>query len=186
MKSFLRMRRQCSAAQRQIEEFRACLAECQLVDLGYLVPKFTWCNQRDAPNTIRVRLDRTCATLGWQAMFPQCRVSTDVARGSDHSPLIINLVADLKQDDGRCNKLFRFEAMWTRSTDCEELIQALWNHKADSTAASRILQRQHKVQEGLIGWNKSNFGHVWRRVKELEEQLVKLDTDPISAEGRLR
>ncbi|KAL0292313.1 UNVERIFIED_CONTAM: hypothetical protein Sradi_6994500, partial [Sesamum radiatum] len=120
-----------------------------------------------------------------QAMFPQCRVSTEVAKGSDHSPFIINLVANVNQDDGRRKKLFHFEAVWTRSTDCEELIQALWNHEADGTAVSRILQRQHKVREGLIGWDKSNFGHVRRRVKELEEQLVKLDIDPISVEGRL-
>ncbi|KAL0379071.1 UNVERIFIED_CONTAM: hypothetical protein Sradi_3212600 [Sesamum radiatum] len=63
--------------------------------------------------------------LGWQAMFPQCQVSTEAAKGSDHSPLIINLVANLNQDDGRCKILFRFEAMWTRSADCEELIRAL-------------------------------------------------------------
>ncbi|KAL0456368.1 UNVERIFIED_CONTAM: hypothetical protein Slati_0976000 [Sesamum latifolium] len=122
----------------------------------------------------------------WVAgLFPQCRVFTEVAKGSDHSPLIINLVTNLNQDDGRRKKLFHFEAMWTWSADCEELIRALWNHKADGTTASRILQWQHKVREGLIGWDKSYFGHVRRRVKELEEQLVKLDTDPISGEGRL-
>ncbi|KAL0379072.1 UNVERIFIED_CONTAM: hypothetical protein Sradi_3212700 [Sesamum radiatum] len=39
------------------------------------------------------------------------------------------------------------------------------------------------VREGLIRWDKSNFGHVRSRVKELEEQLVK--SNLISAEGRL-
>ncbi|KAL0322283.1 UNVERIFIED_CONTAM: hypothetical protein Scaly_2524700 [Sesamum calycinum] len=49
---------------RQIKEFRACLADCQLMDLGYLGSKFTWCNQREAPNIVRVRLDRADCSIG--------------------------------------------------------------------------------------------------------------------------
>ncbi|KAK4389704.1 hypothetical protein Sango_2307400 [Sesamum angolense] len=47
---------------RQIEEFRACLVDCQLIDLGFSGPKFTWCYQREALNIVRVHLDRACAS----------------------------------------------------------------------------------------------------------------------------
>ncbi|KAL0448379.1 UNVERIFIED_CONTAM: hypothetical protein Slati_1394300, partial [Sesamum latifolium] len=53
----------------QIEEFRACLTHCQLTDLGYAGHRFTWSNHRETPDTVRVRLDRACATANWQAMF---------------------------------------------------------------------------------------------------------------------
>ncbi|KAL0367136.1 UNVERIFIED_CONTAM: hypothetical protein Sradi_3603700 [Sesamum radiatum] len=79
----------------QIEDFKACIADCRLMDLGFSDLKFTWCNHREAPNTVRVRLDRACATLGWQVRFPNSRVSAEAARGSNHTPLIINLDVEL-------------------------------------------------------------------------------------------
>ncbi|KAL0409377.1 UNVERIFIED_CONTAM: putative mitochondrial protein [Sesamum radiatum] len=109
-----------------MDDFRACLSDCQLYDLGYVGNKFTWCNRRDAPATVRVRLDRACATTDWHHRFPNSRVMTDVARGSDHSPLIFHLE------------------------------------------------------------DKSHFGHVRRRVKELEERLIELDKEPITCFTRQR
>ncbi|KAL0410924.1 UNVERIFIED_CONTAM: hypothetical protein Slati_3682100 [Sesamum latifolium] len=133
---------------RQIEEFRSCIADCQIMDLGCCGAKFTWCNRREAPNTVRVRLDRACASMSWQAMFPHTRVTTEAARGSDHNPLIINL-------------------------------------EVEGTAAERVLQHLHSVREGLIGWDRTSFGHIRLRVKDIEDKLVCLESDPIRAEDNL-
>ncbi|KAL0448321.1 UNVERIFIED_CONTAM: putative mitochondrial protein [Sesamum latifolium] len=92
---------------------------------------------------------------------------------------------DGKQGGVQRKKLFRFEAMWARSADCEELIRTLWNRETEGDVTARLLQRQQTVRDGLIGWDKSTFDHVRSRVKELEEQLSKLDNKPITAEGRL-
>ncbi|KAL0457799.1 UNVERIFIED_CONTAM: hypothetical protein Slati_0407100 [Sesamum latifolium] len=170
---------------RQIEEFRSCLADCQIMDLGCCGAKFTWCNRREAPNTVRVRLDRACASMSWQAMFPHTRVTTEAARGSDHNLLIINLEAETIQGAKRRRRLFRFEAMWSRSSECEDVIRSLWNHRVEGTAAERVLQRLHSVWEGLISWDRTSFGHIRRRVKDIEGKLVCLESDPISAEDNL-
>ncbi|KAL0461894.1 UNVERIFIED_CONTAM: hypothetical protein Slati_0077000 [Sesamum latifolium] len=176
---------------RQIEEFRACLSYCQLADMGSSGHKFTWCNQRENPYTVRVRLDQVCATLGWRSMFPNARVVTEVARGLDHNPLIINLEADNSQNCKRRQKMFRFEAMWARSPECEDLIQKLWGREVQGDADTRIQQRTQLVREGFIAWDKSSFGHVRRRVKELEMQVEILTKDQVSAadcarRGRIR
>ncbi|KAL0434334.1 UNVERIFIED_CONTAM: hypothetical protein Slati_2767700 [Sesamum latifolium] len=39
-------------AQWQITDFRKCLDECGLRDKGYKGNPFTWCNGREAPNTV--------------------------------------------------------------------------------------------------------------------------------------
>ncbi|KAL0445673.1 UNVERIFIED_CONTAM: hypothetical protein Slati_1695200 [Sesamum latifolium] len=135
----------------QIEEFRCCLADCQLVDLGCLGHPFTWCNHREAPNTVRVRLDRACATLGWQNMFPNSRVTSEVPRGLGHSLLIIDLDAARDSHPTQHRKLFRFEAMWTRSAECDTLIHEFWNHKPTSDAGSRLGACTRQVRKGLIG-----------------------------------
>ncbi|KAL0291651.1 UNVERIFIED_CONTAM: hypothetical protein Sradi_7018700 [Sesamum radiatum] len=153
---------------RQIEDFRSCLAFCQLADLGYSGHKFTWCNHREAPNTVRVRLDRACATLAWQHMFRSARVSTETARSSDHNPLVIELEAVRDISNKQRRKLFRFEAMWTRSAECEAVIQDLWSCDISGEAGARLSARTSCVREGLIAWDKSRFGHVRRRIKDLE------------------
>ncbi|KAL0317572.1 UNVERIFIED_CONTAM: hypothetical protein Sangu_2171500 [Sesamum angustifolium] len=48
-----------------------------------------------------------CAALGWQARFPNARVSTAAARGSYHTPLIINLDAKPNQWSGKRKRLMR-------------------------------------------------------------------------------
>ncbi|KAL0402341.1 UNVERIFIED_CONTAM: hypothetical protein Slati_4264000 [Sesamum latifolium] len=39
-------------SRKQIEDFRSCLSDCQLYDLGYKGDKFTWCNRWEAPDTV--------------------------------------------------------------------------------------------------------------------------------------
>ncbi|KAL0379058.1 UNVERIFIED_CONTAM: hypothetical protein Sradi_3211300 [Sesamum radiatum] len=73
-------------------------------DLGFSGHKFTWCNQREVSNTVRVRLDQACAMLCWRAMFPNVQVVVEAVQGSDHSPLIIDLEATR-------------EAQWLRDGD---------------------------------------------------------------------
>ncbi|KAL0313487.1 UNVERIFIED_CONTAM: hypothetical protein Sradi_5748000 [Sesamum radiatum] len=67
-----------------------------------------------------------------------------------------------------------------------ELIRSLWNCKADGDAASRMLQRHYSVWQGLLGLDTSTFGHVRTKFKKLEDELAKLDVDPISAEISLK
>ncbi|KAL0458765.1 UNVERIFIED_CONTAM: hypothetical protein Slati_0503700 [Sesamum latifolium] len=103
----------------------------------------------------------------------------------DHTSLIIKLAAELSQTSIRRKRLFQFEGMWIRAPDCENLVHCLWNHEVEGTASERILQRQWAVREGFIQWDRTTFGQVHSRVKELEDKLSKVTTDPISVENRL-
>ncbi|KAK4389947.1 hypothetical protein Sango_2331700 [Sesamum angolense] len=160
-----------SRPRRQIEEFRSCLYDCQLIDLGYSGYKYTWCNHRETPDTVRTHLDRACAMTGWRTKFPNVNVEAVAAGGSDHNPLLINLEADKGPRHTQRHKIFRFEAMWTLSEECEDVIKDSWCGEVEGDAGSRILQRTRRVQEKLIGWDRERFGHVKRRVRELEEKL---------------
>ena len=42
----------------QIDAFRDCLMDCELMDLGFSSPKFTWCNRQDPQFHVKVHLDR--------------------------------------------------------------------------------------------------------------------------------
>ncbi|KAL0345399.1 UNVERIFIED_CONTAM: putative mitochondrial protein [Sesamum radiatum] len=165
---------------KQIEDFRSCLADCQLMDLGCSGYRFTWCNQREAPNTVRVRLDRACATLDWRNLFPTAQVVALSAKGSDHNPLLIALKVATGFVSMQRRKLFRFEAMWARSAECEALVQDLWGRDCHGAAGTRVMHRIQRIRAGLMEWDKLKFGNVRRRIKELETLLLNCSKDPIS------
>ncbi|KAL0329039.1 UNVERIFIED_CONTAM: hypothetical protein Sradi_4890600 [Sesamum radiatum] len=114
-------------------------------------------------------------------MIPNVNVEAVTARGSDHNPLLINLEADKGPRHTQRHKIFKFEAMWTLFEECEDIVKDSWCGEVKGDAGSQILQRTRRVREKLIGWDRERFGHVKRRVRELEEKLEAYAKDPISA-----
>ncbi|KAL7132329.1 hypothetical protein ABFS83_12G066400 [Erythranthe nasuta] len=72
-----------------IEAFRETLDFCNLTDCGHMGSPFTWSNNRQAPHTIRSKLDRVCATSEWLELFPNARVTHLEYPGSDHIPILL-------------------------------------------------------------------------------------------------
>ena len=69
--------------------FRLALEECNLGDLGYNGPHFTWSNKRANGVITKVRLDRAVATSNWCERHRGAEVFVLAARASDHNPLLI-------------------------------------------------------------------------------------------------
>ncbi|KAL0442468.1 UNVERIFIED_CONTAM: putative mitochondrial protein [Sesamum latifolium] len=89
-------------AEWQIHNFRNCLLECDLHDLGFQGSAFTWCNNQQEPYTVRERLDRACANDAWTQAFPE--------------------------DFSGSRKRFRFEAAWLHEPNCEDIITKAWTN----------------------------------------------------------
>jgi hypothetical protein len=53
----------------QINNFRMALEDCDLSDLGFSGPRYTWCNNRSDGNFTQERLDRAVANREWCARF---------------------------------------------------------------------------------------------------------------------
>ena len=49
-------------------EFKDCLDECNMLDLGFAGPKFTWTNCRPISNLILERIDRCFANPAWRIL----------------------------------------------------------------------------------------------------------------------
>ncbi|KAG5625372.1 hypothetical protein H5410_010590 [Solanum commersonii] len=72
-------------------DFLDCLSECGLQDAGYSGAKFTWCDNRDPPNTIWKRLDRLVYNTNWFHDYNTTSVSYLLRTCSDHAPLLVNM-----------------------------------------------------------------------------------------------
>jgi hypothetical protein len=75
----------------QMKNFSNMVDYCQLLDLGFSGPKFTWCNRQEGVSFVKERLDRGMANSQWCELFPTQQVSVLAARSSDHAPLFLSL-----------------------------------------------------------------------------------------------
>ena len=86
-------------------EFKACLDSCNLLDLGFLGPKFTWSNPRQISDLILEHIDRCFANPAWRLMFPEAFVTHLPWVFFDHCPVLLELS---QSSHGPQNKPFRF------------------------------------------------------------------------------
>jgi hypothetical protein len=64
-------------SENQIKNFQSVLTDCELADLGYRGPKYTWSNCQEGQALIKERLDRGVANLAWCDLFPDAEVWVD-------------------------------------------------------------------------------------------------------------
>ncbi|KAL0421009.1 UNVERIFIED_CONTAM: hypothetical protein Slati_3123800 [Sesamum latifolium] len=94
------------------------------------------------------------------------------------------------QLDGACatmswRAMFPHTRVTTKAARGSDHNPLIINLDVEAIQAERVLQRLHSVREGLIGWDRTGFGHVRRHVKDLEDKLTSLDSDPIRADDNL-
>lgn len=78
-----------------MQAFKEACQNCDLKDLGFKGPKFSWWNNRDEEAHIQCRLDHNVATTNWINSFPRCAVYTKSLGASNH--LAIRLTWFIKE-----------------------------------------------------------------------------------------
>ena len=97
--------------QKQIEDFKSAVDVYSFKDLGYIGPKFTWCNMQEGEDRIYVRLDRALAMQTWIGIHEEARVHHIVDSTSDHLALF---VLDSFVPNHPRKHRFHFEDMWVK------------------------------------------------------------------------
>ncbi len=114
-----------SRAQRLIANFREALTDCELSNLGFQGPKFTWSNLQSNENVIFARLDKGVSTWEWLRLFPATRVRIIPFAPSNQHAIMVDCNVEAVQPSRKKHK-FRFEAMWVKREGCEEVIKKAW------------------------------------------------------------
>lgn len=57
-------------SERNMANFRDLLAWCNLHDLGYFGPDWTYNNKQEGARNVKARLDRAVETTDWSELFP--------------------------------------------------------------------------------------------------------------------
>ncbi|KAL5580247.1 hypothetical protein UlMin_012689 [Ulmus minor] len=155
-----------------MSNFREALNYCGLADLGYRGPKFTWCRGKTT-NLVQERLDRKFGNNEWMDLFPNSCVHHLNLRGSDHRPLLIELLkADEFSNFGKSWKRgrFHFEEAWVEETECSNIIKEHWN--LESFRRLKLQVRKAKTAFNRI--DKQLSSHNWKEHQRLEKALYAL------------
>jgi hypothetical protein len=141
-------------ALRQMREFQRVVEQCNLQDLGFLGPRFTWHNGREEDGFTQERLDRAFGNMEWCEIFTKAHVEVLVARSSDHAPLCIDC-STVRRHGRRRQFRFRYEARWRKKTEPKELIKKVWRQKERQVDVWNGLKRNLEASKReLMQWRK--------------------------------
>ena len=152
-------------------EFRESLSRCGLFYLGFVSPRFTWCNGRFGDQRTLLRLDRMVANEECIKIFPEAKVHNVSMSASDHCLLVLLLKHNHYSKRGK--KRFFFEEMRTREEECKEVIEMAWDPYKDDSARP-IQERLERCQRQLQCWNQNSFGNVYECLKQKQTRLQLL------------
>ena len=147
----------------RIREFRNCLNACNMIDLGFSGPKYTWSNCHDMISLIMERLDRVLANSNWRILFPEASVTHLPRTHSDHCPVFLNLCPNIP-----CTlpRPFRFESIWFSHVDFPSVVEKAW-----ATPALNLSITFSIFAALVSAWNKSKFGNIFHRKKRILARL---------------
>uniref|UniRef100_A0A2N9GC57 CCHC-type domain-containing protein n=1 Tax=Fagus sylvatica TaxID=28930 RepID=A0A2N9GC57_FAGSY len=133
----------------RIREFRNCLNACNMIDLGFSSPKYTWSNCHDMNYLIMERLDKVLANPDWRILFPEASVTHLTRTHSDHCSVLLTLCPNIP-----CilPRPFRFKSIWFSHVDFPSIVEKAWATPALNLSIT------FAIFAGLVSaWNKTKF-----------------------------
>jgi hypothetical protein len=166
-KHFSRRRR----GEKQMEDFRNMLSDCNLFDLGFSGLPWTYDNKQKGERNVRVRLDRAVACPDWSRIFPHSHVHHLVSSRSDHSPILVYL--DKKPVMAASPRFRRYEMHWEKESTLSDEIQSSWQMQPKANNLGDIANKLNSVMGNLQSWSKRTTGHIPRKIEKLRIFLEK-------------
>ncbi|GAU39458.1 hypothetical protein TSUD_158890 [Trifolium subterraneum] len=127
--------------------FRSAVGDCDLTDIQLNGYPYTWIKSRGTSHVIEERLDRAMANSSWLSLFPDAKLLNLLASHSDHSPILLQNSPMIR--NGRTYS-FRFENIWLKEDDVEEVVEDGWCSGRDVEITSRITRCADKLKGWVI------------------------------------
>ncbi|KAG2270160.1 hypothetical protein Bca52824_064715 [Brassica carinata] len=144
-------------ARRTNSEFADMLKVCDMAEIIGVGDAFTWAGKR-YQKYIQCKLDRCFANKEWRRVFYQASREFMEKLGSDHRPVMVNLVSQYEKRRGA----FRFDKRMVGKVRVDETIQEAWRSSSGVGSLS-LIKRIGAVRQSL-----SNLGsrpsYAWRSI----------------------
>jgi ribonuclease HI len=147
--------------------FRNAVSDCDLTDIHLDGYPYTWVKSRGSTNIIEERLDRAMATSSWLTMFPEVKLCNLIASHSDHSPILLQNSPVIRNDS---HYTFRFENMWLREEDVEDVVEEGWGKEAGVEVTSRVTRCADKLKK----WGRRKRMKFKQEVEECSMEMERM------------
>ena len=99
---------------------KECLDICNMIDLGFIGPRFTWTNRREVQGLIQERIDRFFVNPSWCIRYPEAKVSHLTRCHSDHCPVLLELQPTVGFNQSRP---FKFQCFWLSDVTFPKVVE---------------------------------------------------------------
>ncbi|PNX97372.1 ribonuclease H, partial [Trifolium pratense] len=147
--------------------FRNAVSDCDLTDIHLDGYPYTWIKSRGTPDVIEERLDRAMADSRWLTIYPDVKLLNLLASHSDHSPILLQNTLMIR--NGR-TYTFRFENIWLKEDDVDEVVEEGWGTKRGIEITTRIARCADKLK----GWGRRKRMKFKQEVIECSEEMERL------------
>ena len=141
---------------------KECLDICNMIDLGFSGPRFTWTNQREVRGLIQGRIDRIFVYPSWCIRYPKARVSHLTRCHSDYYPVLLELQPTVGFNRSRP---FKFQRFWMSDVTFPKVVENVWGRCLGLSEAIDTFQRE------ATAWNKLHFRNIFSKKRKVMARL---------------
>jgi len=163
-----------------MRDFQNLVHSCELTDLSYQGPRFTWSNKRQ-DGVICKKLDRVLVSRQWLQQYDQSYSVFEPGGCWDH----LKCRFYIKEQEKKVKRPFKFTNALTSMADYKETIEEIWAQTPQlhhSTAAMFMLSKKLKsMKPQLRHMGKKLLGDISIKTKEAYKKLCELQTATMMA-----
>ncbi|XP_051212082.1 uncharacterized protein [Lolium perenne] len=158
--------------------FRSTLSFCNLFDLGFAGPPWTFDNKQKDRKNVKAQIDRAVASVWWTELFAETKVTHICSTRSDHLPLLVEYEKHCQYTKP---KEIRYETMWERDPTLSVTIEEAWEGSPPCSNLSDLVKKLNTTRNHMHSWSKETFGSVTKNINRLRNKIKSLWKKPRSA-----
>ena len=136
--------------------FKECLDKCNMIDISFAGPRYTWTNRREIQALILERIDRFFVNPKWCLLYPDAKITHLPKYHSDHCPVLLEMQPGLS---GGKKRPFRFQTCWMLDPTFPDIVSQAWG------GANNLVEAVDSFTRNVVAWNKNQFKNIFTRKK---------------------
>ncbi|XP_020690250.1 uncharacterized protein LOC110105198 [Dendrobium catenatum] len=157
----------------------AFMNNCDFHDVGFIRPKFTWCNNKQGGARILERLDRYLINSEALKSIQPALVHHLGRIASDHCPLILNIL----NSGFRKQKKLQFEDIWASFPASKAIVSKTWRKSVRGDDVQVLNTKFRRVLKALFHWSRSKHSNLNSLKKELKKDIIELQEEEANSGG---